>query len=177
MKKYFVLTSLAICVLLMLPAAGSAQDVDFSGKWVFNKDKSEVPERGDRGGRGGGRGGMRGGGDMVITHKADKFTIETERENRRTGEMIKNKTEMTIGGKATVTEGRRGTTTSKAKWDKDKKTLIVEDLREMSTQMGDMTIETTRKFTLSADGKVLTVDSVMETPRGSREMTLAYDKK
>ncbi|MZP67052.1 MAG: hypothetical protein GT597_12960, partial [Bacteroidales bacterium] len=61
-----------LCMPLVLNAQGSK--ANFSGKWAFNAEKSEM-------GQGGGRMGM-GGGDLTVSQEANLLTVERTRQGR-----------------------------------------------------------------------------------------------
>jgi len=167
MKTKLSLVTLLIGLLLVSTAL--AQKPDFSGTWVFNSEKSQLPEMGRR--RGGG-----GGGTITITHKDPKITMVTVTETQR-GER-KLEVELTLGGDPVKVAGRMGgDSVYKGYWDKDGKNIIIET--EMTIDRGGQVFTMTGKLTyqLSADGKTLTCDQVRTTPRGDMESKLVYDKK
>ena len=155
-----------VLALLLIVSTAFAQKPDFSGTWVFNAEKSKLPDMGGRGGRG-----MGGGGEMTITHKDNALEIVTVRVTQR-GER-KNEMKMELGGKAVTTSTQRGDNTYKGYWAENGKDIIVET--EMVSERFSMTSKST--YILSADGKLLTVKTVRSTPRGDMETELVYDKK
>ncbi len=183
MKIKIVLT---LVLTLVFAAAISAQDkmTDFSGKWDLDVSKSKLseqmriesmtmtvsqtdkeikiesstkrPERQDGGGTGGGmRRGMGGG------LGGDSQTIYT------------------LDGKETVTDmagAMGGKMTAKAKAEKDGK-LKLEQTRNVETPMGARSMKLTEMWSLSADGKTLTVKRDTESPRGTNSSELVFTKQ
>jgi len=146
MKKIALLV-----VVMALAVAGLAVaqgKVDFSGKWAPKVDPNAAPPAG------GGRGGGMGGGPMTVKQTATELTQErTMGENTMT-------TVFKLDGTESVNKTQRGESKSVAKWDGAK--LVVKT--SMETPNGVQ--ETTATWSLSADGKELTILNV--TARGER---------
>jgi len=83
-----------------------------------------------------------------------------------------------LDGKEVTSEGpMASTTTSKATWSSDSKTLELSTVRAGSRDGQEFKITTIDKLSLSADGKVLTVNRHIESPRGTTDATLAFNKQ
>lgn len=186
MKRFtLVFAALMLCAVF---AYGQNETANYAGTWTLDASKSELGERariksmtmtvaqtadelsyerkiereeredggegggfgggrpGGGGGMGGGRGGGMGGGNQSAT-----FTLD---------------------GKETKATGEMGTSKQKAKSEKGVLKLTQE--RSFQTPMGAMSLNTTEKWTLSEDGKTLTVKSETATPRGSRNMKMVF---
>ncbi len=145
MKKIALLV-----VVLAVAVAGlsfAQAKSDFSGKWA--------PKEAAAGG-GGQRG---GGGPFTVTQTATQLTQErTMGENTMT-------TVYKLDGTESVNKTQRGESKSTAKFDGAK--LVIKTV--METQNG--TMETTATWSLSADGKELTI--VTSSQRGDRTMVYA----
>jgi len=146
--KSLVLSGLLPFVALVLIFAQGAKP-DFSGVWNLDKDKSEM---------GGGSGGGSGGGprmmspSMTIEHKDPQLIIKRKFEFQ--GEERTQESKYTTDGKPNTNEGYRGRSVkSKTYWDGDK--LVTEATRE--TPQG--TFETKEIYSLSEDGKTLTIET------------------
>ena len=184
MKKIFVVfatMSLFAAVAVAQEVGGSAGEVKastYAGSWKLDVEasnmgrrqvksmtmtvnetetefsysrKAEFESNGQRQGRRGfGRRGNRGGGGSQ-TFKFD------------------------ASGKETSQEARRGTT--KLSMSKSDGKVVLNQVRSFEGPMGEMEIKTVEKWSLSEDGKKLTVVSVTETPRGTREATLVFVKE
>lgn len=162
---------------LTIPAL--AQGTNFSGKWVLDLSKSKPDERSriteqtitvtqtatdftrdtvskrapapDGRMGGGGRGGF-GGGDGVENLKLDGKEITVQVDSPM------GPTPMTK--KAQIKDGKLHITSS----------------RTFTTQMGEITMTTREEWSLSADGKTLTVKNSVESPRGTMTSEMVYNK-
>jgi len=129
-----------------------------SVQWVITQDdkqisiESKVTGGQQGGGPGGGGGGGRGGG----------------MGGPRT---------YTLDGKEVTTEGNNGTSTTKATWSGDGKSLELQSVRAGNFNGNDFKATTVDKMSLSADGKTLTVHRTGESPRGPIDMTLVFTKQ
>ena len=146
MKKIALLV-----VVLAMAVAGLAVaqgKVDFSGKWAPKVDPNAAPPAG------GGRGGGMGGGPMTVKQTATELTQErTMGENTMT-------TVWKLDGTESVNKTQRGESKSVAKWDGAK--LVIKTSMEGPNGVQ----ETTATWSLSGDGKELTILNV--TARGER---------
>jgi hypothetical protein len=73
--------------------------------------------------------------------------------------------------------GRGGTTTFKAEWKDGGKTLELKRVSKFNFQGNDVTATTTEDWSLSADGKTLTIKRTSESPRGTQSSTLVFSKQ
>jgi hypothetical protein len=176
-----IIAPMLLALMLTAPAA-HAQNPDFSGTWVFNADKSILPQMGQQGGRGGagGFGGAQGAGGE-ITIKVDGGTIIVSRQvaGRQGAAPTTREDRFTPNGQPVRSTDQRGmTTTTTASWSEGK--LVVE-----ATTSGDMggrgsfSITTRSTYSLRDNGRLLVIDQVRSNPMGGGETTssLAYDKK
>lgn len=191
MKKLLFLTA-AVCLFAI---SVFAQKTDFSGTWTLDVSKSKLDERarasiesmtmsvtqtdkelkvatvtkrvapaagapagtpgsGTGGGGGMGRGGGFGSGDSANTYSLDgkETTVEVDGPNGKIP--VKLKATIEANGTAKLSSSRTFT-----------------------TQMGDVTASTNESWSLSADGKTLTVSREQTTPRGTNSSTLVFAKK
>ena len=146
---------IALLVLVMAVAVASLSFAqakpDFSGKWAPKVDAA-APPAGARGG---------GGGPMTLRQSATELTQErTMGENTMT-------TVYKLDGTESVNKTPRGESRSTAKFDGGK--LVIKTTMEGPNGA----TETTATWSLSADGKELTI--VSTTARGER--TMVYTKQ
>ncbi len=182
MKKALFLTAF-VCLLAVSAFAQDNKKTDFSGSWTLDASKSKLGERAriesmtmtvtqtdkdikvetatkrlpppagamqDGGGQGGG---MRRGGDGTSVYSLDGKETTTETEGQMGKSLVKQKAELD-GGK-----------------------LKLSSTRIFNTQMGEVSINTKEIWTLSDDGKTLTVKRDMETPRGTNSSEMVFTKK
>lgn len=187
MKKTIFLTAF-IC-LLAISAFAQDKKTDFSGTWQLDVSKSKLDERmrveemtmtvaqtekelsvdtkikraprpegaspmGERRGGGMGRGGFGGGGDLSVTYSLDG----------------KETTSPAPGGQF------GGVMTHKAEFEKSGNLKLVTN-RSFESPMGSVTIKTEEIWSLSSDGKTLTVKREQSTPRGSASSEMVFNKK
>ncbi len=152
MKKIALLVVvLAVAIAAVAVAQGKP---DFSGKWAPKVDPNAAPPAGGGGGRG-------GGGPMAVKQTATELTQE-----RTMGETVMS-TVYKLDGTESVNKTQRGESKSIAKFDGAK--LVVKTVAEGPNGP----TETTATWSLSADGKELTILNV--TARGER--SVVYTKQ
>ena len=81
-----------------------------------------------------------------------------------------------LDGSETATENERGKTVRKATVSADGKTIELSSKSTFQGPNGEMTLNSNDKLQLSADGKTLTVNSHRESPRGTQDATLVFNK-
>jgi hypothetical protein len=183
MKKVLFMTAF-VCLLAV--SAFAQKKSDFSGSWTLDVSKSKLDERmrvesmtktvtqTDKdikietatkrlpppdgamqgGGQGGGRRGGFGGGDGTVTYTLDGKESSAEID----GQMGK----MPIKLKATVESDGK---------------LKLSSVSTFSGQMGEITITTKETWSLSDDGKTLTIKRESESPRGTQSAEMVFTKK
>lgn len=82
-----------------------------------------------------------------------------------------------LDGKEVSAEVPGGSNTTKATWATDAKTLELSAVRTGSRDGTEFKFTTTEKLSLSADGKVLTVNRHSESPRGPQDSTMVFNKQ
>lgn len=182
MKKTFF--TAAIVCLLALSAFAQDKKADFSGSWALDIANSKLGERAriesmtmtvaqtdkdikvetatkrqapaDAGGGMGRGGGMRGGfgGDGNFTYTLDGKETSVNQETPMGAIPVKLKAELGDDGK-----------------------LKLSSSRTINTPMGEMTVTTKETWSLSEDGKSLTVKREMESPRGTNSSEMVFTKK
>jgi hypothetical protein len=192
MKKAFWAIGFLSAFALVAMAASAVAPANFAGTWKLDKEKSKglspmqqnaesivwtitqddkqitidskitpgqppagappagAPPAGGPGG-GGGRGGGAGG---PRTYTLDGKDVTTE-----------------AGGQM------GGNNTMKSSWANEGKTLELTAVRTGNREGTEFKFTTTEKMSLSADGKVLTVERHSESPRGPQDATLVFNKQ
>jgi hypothetical protein len=179
-----IIIVLSLLVLSSLTAFSQDKIADFSGAWNLDVAASKLDERsriesitmtvtqtatdlkietatkraaaqGDMGGRGGGmgRGGGFGGGDGTTAYTLDGKEKTVQQESPVGNVPVK----------------------LKAKTEKDGK-LKLTSSRTLDTPMGSVTLTTTETWSLSDDGKTLTLKRDMDSPRGTTSSTMVFRK-
>ena len=186
MKKVLFLTAL-VCLTAFSVFAQDKKPADFSGSWTLDVSKSKLDERSriesltmtvtqtekdikvetatkrtpppegamSDGGQGGGRrrGGF-GGGDGTTTYTLDGKETSSETDGGMGKVSVKLKAELEGGSK-----------------------LKLSATRTFNTPNGEATMTTKELWSLSDDGKTLTVKRDMETPRGTNSSEMVFTKK
>ena len=191
MIKNVVLTALITLFVGIVAVSAQDKNPDYSGTWELDVAKSKLGDRarieamtltvsqtatelkessttkraprpegdaqggGGRPGGGMGRGGFGGGGEMNATYTLDGKETTVQQDSP-------------MGGQTPVK--------FKANFEKDGK-LKLNSSRTFTSPMGEVSITTKETWSLSADGKTLTVNRDMETPRGSNSTEMVFVKK
>ena len=151
-----IFAAMAILALAALPALATP---NFSGDWKLNAPKSDFGQ-------------MPAPDSMTykITHADPKLTTVIKQSGQM-GE-VERQSSYTTDGKESTNEGFQGSTTkSVAKWDGDTLTI------ETKGQFGDNEFTVTQKWTLSADGKTLTVAQSVKSAMGEFAAKMVFDKQ
>lgn len=159
MRRHVLLLALSA----FLPLAAAAQTPDFTGTWKVNLSKSDAPP---------GRGGQqmdRSNLTLAITQTAETLTI------RQTGMGPDRTMTFFLDGRESVNTGMRGEMKSTSTW--DGAVLVTEGVTNAETPMGPRTMTTREVRSLSADGKVMTVTTTSDTPRGQMTRTTVFDRQ
>ena len=191
MKRALTVLGLIMALALVALAASVVAPPSFAGTWKLDKEKSQgldprtqnaesvvwtitqddkqitidskvtagappagAPAGGPGTGGGGGGGGRGGGAAGPRTYTLDGKEVTSE-----------------AGGQM------GGTNAMKSSWSTDGKTLELSSVRTGSFNGTDFKATTTDKMSLSADGKVLTVVRHSESPRGTQDLTLVFNKQ
>ncbi len=155
----------AVVSLSLLSGSLCAQS-DFSGSWTLNESKSAL-----------GDGPRMSVTSMTVSQQENVITVDLAQPSFDGGEM-KRSEKYTLDGKESVNKGMMDSSVKTVtSWSEDKK-----ELRFAKTIAFDMNGETMEmklndSWTLSDDGKTLTVKSSMKSDMGEMNTTLVYDKK
>ena len=148
-----------LAAIMLLLAAVAVAGVDFSGTWVPNESKSD-PAPAGRGGGGGG-----GAAELTIKQAGNVLTIS------RTMGQNAVETAYTMDGAEHTSTSQRGDLKYKAVISGNS----VHITGTQASQRGDRPVDQT--YTLSDDGKTLTLSSVNQGQDGSTTRKQVFDKK
>jgi hypothetical protein len=158
--KTKILFASAIALLFVFGTGHAEGQINLSGTWSLDKDKSfsNGPEFDQT---------------MTISQSGSKVKLDAKQKSPR-GEVTINEEYILDGNEADFTpqnppnaKGRR-----KASWLANGRGILVED----EINDGKSTRRISRKMTLSTDGKVLTVDLFIDDSRNSYELKRVYNK-
>src|SRR5205085_394009 len=176
-----------VCLLLSgVLAVSAAAPANFAGTWALDKSKSEglSPQAAAIESL-----------TLTVAQDAQQFTADSKTtmgsqpdaaaggggqgRGRGMGLFPQNASYKLDGTETTADNpgGRGGTTTFKATWKDGGKTLELKRVSKFNIQGNDVTATTTEDWTLSADGKTLTVKRTSESPRGTQNSTLVFNKQ
>ena len=170
----------SVVVLLLAVAVTAAQaQPQFSGTWVLDRAQSQLPSHGPQGRHG------KGMADPQAPPPEIKLIVEqqgntlkaTRTVARGTRERSMSETFVVDGTEQTETTRRGGTAVTKATLGGDR--LVVNKTRTMpAREQGKPARSFSREsvWTLSPDGRTLTIDTTMQSPRGDRTMKTVFTR-
>ena len=135
---------------------------DFSGTWVL--DSAE--------GMGAHAGADVAKGKVTIVIRQTKTTFSVDRKAGKRIETAVHK----LDGKESINKlpsGKEKKSTSA--WVGS--TLVIKSTTDMSNLMGKMTVHSTEVFSLSPDGRVMTIEETIHSPTGETTRKLTYNKQ
>lgn len=148
------------------PTATSAK-AGFSGAWTLDKSNTE---------------GLPAGMDqlMTVVQEGDKLSLETKLITEQ-GEQVVADSYMVNGKEVEFAPkaggGQNGKGTRLARWGADGNSLEVSEKATFETAEGAVTIHTTRKWTLSPDGRTLKIDMSIDGPHGKQLLKRTFIRK
>ena len=157
-RRYWTGLCAAVALTLVIPAGAQAKP-NFSGSWKLNAGKSDFGQ-------------MTGPAKMErnITQADPSLKYSIVQSSPQGGDTT---TDMafTTDGKPTTNQTPMGELTGSASWDGDVLTIV------NKRQLQGLEITQTERWSLSEDGKVLTVDNKVAMPKGHVEMKIVMDKQ
>jgi hypothetical protein len=186
MRKLLIGGGLFGVLLIGLWAVSAAAPANFAGTWALDKTKSKdlSPQ-------------MMANVDSVtltVTQDAQQLTVDTKIVRKESADvqgsgpggprgrgmgmgMMGPQIYKLDGSETTLDTGGRGTATAKAEWLNGGQTLKLTTKRTANFQGNDVTFTNTEVWSLSSDGKTLTIQRTNESPRGTQSSTLVYNKQ
>jgi len=161
--------SLVALAVVLVSAQGK---VNFSGTWILDKSQSDVsqligpgedPERARNASM-----------TMVVEQQGTRLrvtrVVQTPGEERKEIHTYK-----TDGGETTNTGFRGETVVARAFWEGDK--LVVVSTRTWRVLLKDVSAESRGVWSLSPNGKTLTIAAQVHSPRGEQRIKAVFDKQ
>lgn len=169
MKRKIAAGSVAVVAFaaLSLVVAAAAAKADFSGKWVMDKAKSEgLPPNIEQ--------------TMTITQTGDKIDLETKITTPQGERTVKDS--YTVDGKEVDfspqgPQGPMGKGKRTAKWSADGAALEVSETATLDGPNGPDEVSATRKWTLAADGKTMTIELTFSGEQGTQKTKRVFVKQ
>ena len=180
MKRLFLIAGLMLGFVLAVAAASASGGINYAGTWALDKTKSQgLDQR------------MQNAESVACVNVQDDKTISMEWKiegaqpgggpgsgggggRGPAGPRVYN-----LDGKEVATEAggqMGGTNTMKAGWSADGKTLELSSVRTGNYNGNEFKATNVDKLSLSGDGKVLTINRHSESPRGTTDSTLVFNK-
>ncbi len=165
LKKMASLLFLSVWLFSFRPAP--VFQTDFSGTWKLNESKSELGQFGARGVP----------SKMVIDQKTDVISFTRTAMNFQ-GEEATATEAMSFDGKESESLVF-GTSKKKStlKWATDSKDMVITSNIAFEMQGQSINISSVETWNLSADGKMITISSRINTPQGEIVIKSAFEKQ
>lgn len=170
MKKHVLVLG-----IILLPTLAMAATPDFSGSWIRNSTGSDpMPNqmywvtRGAAGGGGGGRGG-RGGGEVTLTVEQDAKTLQVSQSNE-----IARK--YTLDGKAHTRPTDTGIQKAEDTAQLEGDSLVIDTAEPFGGMPGNAILKIKETWSLSPDGKILTITTTRDIPARHETFKEVYTK-
>jgi hypothetical protein len=162
-------------LLLGLGVAAAQAEPQFTGSWVLDRSQSQFPKHEHRG--------QTAPDAQAQPQQPPQVTLTVAQQGNslkvtRTfaqGTRSHSMTDMIVAdGSDQVQQGYRGNVVTRSTFDGDR--LVVTHTRTKKTDQGEQTMSRQSVWTLSPDGRVLTIDTTMHGPRGDRAMKTVYQR-
>jgi len=172
MKLLMMLVSMLSLIVVGLALAEIQAKTNFSGTWLMDKSRSDLAA-------------LSGMGEdaekarnatvtMVVTQQGT--TLHVTRTLKTAGEETTQTQTYHTDGTATNNIGPRGgTIVSKASWEGEN--LVIVSTRNMTILWKDVSIQGKTTWSLSADGKILLIESHIHSPRGEQQFKGVFEKQ
>jgi hypothetical protein len=172
MKRFLYMLGGLSLIVLAVGLASAQEKVNFSGTWLLDKSKSDVSE-------------LLGAGEraeklqdasLMMVVKQQGTTLKVTRTLKAEGEE-KQRTFLykTDGNKTTNTTPRGRSIVSKASW--EGKNLVIVSTSELTILWKEISANIKEVWSLSPDGKTLTIDAQIHSPRGDQRVRALFDKQ
>ncbi|HEY0083609.1 MAG TPA: hypothetical protein VGB61_12520 [Pyrinomonadaceae bacterium] len=168
MKRKIAAGSVAMAlVALSLVVVAAAAKADFSGKWVMDKAKTEGVAEGIQ-------------YTLDITQTGDKIDVQTTVKGPQGERVVKDI--FIADGKEVdfappIPQGVTGKGKRTTKWAADGMGLDVNESATLDGPQGTAEITATRKWTLAADGKTLTMEMAFASEQGVQKTKRVFVKQ
>ena len=159
-------------LLLGIGVVAAQAEPQFTGSWVLDRSQSQFPTHEGR---------AQKAPDAQVQPPQVKLQVAqqgTTLKVTRTFTMGTREHSMTdtivADGSDQTHQGYRGNVVTRSAFEGDR--LVVTQTRTKKTDQGDQTMSRQSTWTLSSDGRVLTIDTTMHSPRGDHAMKTVYQR-
>lgn len=159
-------------LLLGIGVVVAQAEPQFAGSWVLDRSQSQFPSH---------QGQAQNAPDvqrqpsqvtLVVAQQGNTLKV-TRTFAKGTHERSSTDT-IVADGSDKIEQGYRGNVTVRSAFDGDR--LVITRTRTKKTDQGEQTMSRESVWTLSPDGRVLTIDTTMHSPRGDRAMKTVYQR-
>jgi hypothetical protein len=169
-RRQRTIVTMTLLLLALGVIAAAQAEPHFSGAWVLDRAQSQFPTHT-----------RQKGPDAQTQPPVITLTVEqqgtTLKVTRTTtmGTHARSTTDTLVAdGTDQSRRGYRGEIVTRAAFEGDR--LVVTQTHVKKSEQGDQTMSRQSIWTLSPDGRVLTIDSTMHSPRGDRAMRTVYQR-
>jgi hypothetical protein len=159
-------------LLLGIGVTAAQAQPQFAGSYVLDPSQSQFPKHGNRPQQAPDTQRQPPQVTLVVAQQGNTLKI-TRTMVRGTHERSMTDTIVADGSDKTE-PGYRGNVTVRSAFEGDR--LVITHTRTRTTDQGTQTMSRESVWTLSPDGKVLTIDTTMHSPRGDRTMKTVYQR-
>ena len=169
------IVSLGALLLALVVTAAQAQP-QFTGTWVLDRAQSQLPQRGPHGKETPNAQAQPSEVKLIVEQQGNTLKA-TRSVAHGTREHAMSETYVVDGSEQTETTHRGGTSVTKATLGGDRLVVNKTHTRPAKEQgQPARTFSRDSVWTLSGDGRTLTIDTTMHTPRGDRTMKAVFNK-
>ena len=170
MKHAVRLIGIMAGLLLAVGVVATQAQPQFAGTWVLDRAQSQLPTHEGRKHRGPDPQAQPTDVKLVVeqqghTVKATRTVARGNRERSMAETYVADGTEQ-------AHPARRGSVVTRALFEGDR--LVVSKTHTMKSDQGEKTMSRESTWSLSPDGKVLTIDTTLRGPRGERSLKSVY---
>ena len=170
MRRVQRMIGMTAVLLLAVGTVAAPAQPQFAGTWMLDRAQSQLPTHGGKRADGADAQAPRPEVKLVVEQQGNVVKV-TRTMVRGTRERSMTETYVTDGTDQ-AEPGHRGSVVTRAAFDGDR--LVVTETRTMKGDQGDRTMSRQSIWTLSPDGKVLTIETTLHTPRGDRNIKSVY---
>ena len=155
--------------------AAAQAEPQFAGSWVLDRSQSRFPQHEGRGQQPpDAQAQPQQPSQVMLVVEQQGNTLKLTRTFAKGTRQHSMTDTIVADGSDQIHQGYRGNVVTRSTFESDR--LIVTHTRTKKTDQGDQTMSRQSVWTLSPDGRVLTIDTTMHSPRGDRAMKTVYQR-
>jgi hypothetical protein len=159
-------------LLLGIGVAVAQAEPQFAGSWVLDRSQSQFPSHEGQAQKVPDAQRQPPQVTLVVAQQGNTLKV-TRTFAMGTHERSSTDT-IVADGSDKIGQGYRGNVTIRSAFEGDR--LVITHTRTKKTDQGEQTMSRQSVWTLSPDGRVLTIDTTMHSPRGDRAMKTVYQR-